>query len=78
MNGFAEQGLDEGSFGESKAFSAVKAFDAFRKPTVPPSLPRQTKDSIAIAQVITRLRRTDQPKQSLHIRPRRHRGVSGH
>ena len=31
MNGFADHGLDEGAFGEAKGFSAVKAFDAFRK-----------------------------------------------
>lgn len=31
MNGFADHGLDESAFGESKAFSAVKAFDAFRE-----------------------------------------------
>jgi hypothetical protein len=30
MNGFSDQGLDEGAFGESKATSVVKAFDAFR------------------------------------------------
>lgn len=29
MNGFAEHGLNEDNFGESKGFS-VKAFDAFR------------------------------------------------
>ena len=31
MDGFAEHGLDESSFGESNAFSAVKSFDAFPK-----------------------------------------------
>ncbi|GAB7353768.1 hypothetical protein MBLNU459_g4158t1 [Dothideomycetes sp. NU459] len=31
MNGFADHGLDEDAFGESKALSAVKAFDAFPK-----------------------------------------------
>jgi hypothetical protein len=30
MNGFSDRGLDEGAFGESKATSVVKAFDAFR------------------------------------------------
>lgn len=30
MNGFSDHGLDEGAFGESKATSVVKAFDAFR------------------------------------------------
>lgn len=33
MNGFADHGLDESAFGESKAISAVKAFDAFREYT---------------------------------------------
>ncbi|EME88301.1 uncharacterized protein MYCFIDRAFT_25415 [Pseudocercospora fijiensis CIRAD86] len=31
MNGFTEKGLDEDNFGENKALSAVKAFDAFPK-----------------------------------------------
>lgn len=31
MNGFADSGLDESNFGENKALSAVKAFDAFPK-----------------------------------------------
>lgn len=31
MNGFADRGLDESNFGESKALKAVQAFDAFPK-----------------------------------------------
>ncbi|KXT10419.1 hypothetical protein AC579_7889 [Pseudocercospora musae] len=40
MNGFTEKGLDEDNFGENKALSAVKAFDAF--PKTKPSYQQQT------------------------------------
>lgn len=40
MNGFAEHGLDDEAFGENKAISAVKAFDAF--PKTKPSYKTQT------------------------------------
>lgn len=39
MNGFSDHALDEGAFGESKATSVVKAFDAFRMfHHLPPSI----------------------------------------
>ncbi|KAK5115367.1 hypothetical protein LTR62_001567 [Meristemomyces frigidus] len=40
MNGFVDQGLDESAFGENKAVSAVKAFDAF--PKTKPSYQQKT------------------------------------
>ncbi|KAK5135865.1 hypothetical protein LTR08_004514 [Meristemomyces frigidus] len=40
MNGFADHGLDNDNFGENKAVSAVKAFDAF--PKTKPSYQQQT------------------------------------
>lgn len=40
MNGFTDQGLNEDNFGESKALSAVKAFDAF--PKTKPSYQQRT------------------------------------
>lgn len=48
MNGFSDQGLDEGAFGESKATSVVKAFDAFRTchSLLPGEHPRLKRQSI--------------------------------
>ncbi|KAK4556996.1 hypothetical protein LTR86_005977 [Recurvomyces mirabilis] len=40
MNGFVDQGLDESAFGDNKAVSAVKAFDAF--PKTKPSYQQKT------------------------------------
>lgn len=40
MNGFADHGLDDSAFGENKAISAVKAFDAF--PKTKPSYTQKT------------------------------------
>lgn len=50
MNGFADQGLDEGAFGEKKGLSeGLRTFDAFREllsssftcPPSPPGLDRR-------------------------------------
>ena len=39
MNGFADQGLDEGAFGEKKGISeGLRTFDAFRELHIVPPL----------------------------------------